>query len=110
MPPHTKPQKAKKLEERRRRHKITDKQRAALRERYAVQKAAGAAIDHKSMARWFEDTFQFAIDQSQVSRYLSSRYEHLDISVIRPESSKNRASKWPVLGQALFVWEQKAQN
>jgi len=62
MPPFTKPQKAQKLDQRR--HKITDRQRAALQEHYALQKDSGGAIDYKSMARWFENTYQFAIDQS----------------------------------------------
>src|SRR5277367_1783178 len=100
MPPFTKPQKARKLD--RRRHKITDRQRAALREHYALQKESGSATDHKSMARWFENTYQFAINQSQVSRYLSSQYEYLDSNIIRPDASKTRTSHWPLLEEALF--------
>jgi hypothetical protein len=108
MPPFTKPQKAQKLD--RRRHKITDQQRAALREHYALQKGSGGATDHKSMARWFENTYQFAINQSQVSRYLSSQYEYLDSNIIQPDASKTRTSHWPLLEEALFEWEQRAQN
>jgi hypothetical protein len=86
MPAFTKPKKGRK------RHKINDGQRSALRRHYATQKGAGGAVDLKSMGRWFENTYQFAIDLSQVSIYLSPRYEYLDNNAIRPNMSRNRAS------------------
>ena len=83
MPPKTVPKSDRK------RHKITDLQRAALRQRYATQKEAGAAVDHKSLARWFQNTYQFPID----------------VGVSRPDASKSRISKWPLLEEALFAWQ-----
>jgi len=104
MPPKTVPKSDRK------RHKITDAQRAALRQQYATQKQSGGAVDHKSMARWFQNTFQFPIDLSMVSRYLGPRYKHLDLELLRPDASKTRTSHWPLLEEALFEWEQRAQN
>jgi Tc5 transposase DNA-binding domain/Fission yeast centromere protein N-terminal domain len=104
MPPKTVPKSDRK------RHKITDLQRAALQQRYATQKEAGAAVDHKSLARWFQNTYQFPIDLSMVSRYLGPRYKHLDAGVSRLDASKSRISKWSLLEEALFAWQQRAQN
>jgi len=102
MEPKTKPKTDRK------RHKITDGQRAALRQYYNLQKASGGATDLKTIVRWFENTYQFRIDISQASRYLGPRFQHLNTGVLRPDSSKNRASKWPLLEEALFTWEQRA--
>jgi hypothetical protein len=51
----------------RKRHKITDGQKAALREHHASQKETGGAVDLKSMAKWFHDTYQLRLDLSQIS-------------------------------------------
>jgi hypothetical protein len=104
MPAFTKPK------NNRKRHKINDRQRSVLQQHYAIQKVSGGATDLKSIARWFENIYQFTIDLSQISRYLSPWFEYLNTNVVQPDLSKNRSSKWPILEDVLFVWEQYVQN
>ena len=91
------------------RRKITDFQRKALRDHYFIDTHQKAT--HKELITWFHDKFKHILSQSSISDCLAPTYKHLDGPIsTRPGHARRRVSYWPDLEDALFEWQQRKQG
>ncbi|RKF77351.1 CENP-B-like protein 2, partial [Golovinomyces cichoracearum] len=64
---------------------------------------------------WFKSQYDHTLNQSQVSKILSSSYDHLDYLDTKKENfllevKRQSAGDWPDLEGALFKWQQRMQK
>lgn len=86
----------------RRRHAITEAQRAALRKHYTSEEPKPT---HLQLGKWFEEKYGHAVSQSIVSRSLSSRFEYLDDATrLLGNRKRDKAGQWPSLEMCLLNW------
>jgi hypothetical protein len=92
-----------------RRRAITDSERQAIRQHNITCPGTQLAL-----VTWFFEETGYTLDQGQVSRILSSKYDSLDTSTtLRPANSAAKrqvAGEWPDLELALFDWQQRIQK
>lgn len=89
-----------------RRNAITDKQRLKLRQHLHENPKASQA----ELAYWFESTYHITINQSTVSKILSSKYKYLDKLQLKGHGAKrNKKGLYPGLEVALFDIHQLMQ-
>ena len=92
------------MEQKKRRRALTDADRILIRKRNQTHPPA----HQKDLANWFTSTTGHPLDQSQISRVLSPKYEYLDHEYTRKglqelnEKSRSSAGDWPDLEIALF--------
>ncbi|TQS38554.1 hypothetical protein Golomagni_00936 [Golovinomyces magnicellulatus] len=71
---------------------------------------------HQSeLIAWFKSRYDHTLNQSQVSKILSSSYDHLDSLDTKKdkcllEVKRQSAGDWPDLEGALFDWQQRMQK
>jgi hypothetical protein len=92
-----------------RRRALTDLERRNIRQRNATNPSTQNAL-----IAWFQEQTGHSLDQGQLSRILSSKYDHLDTDIpLRPSESASKrqvAGDWPDLEMALFDWQQRIQG
>jgi hypothetical protein len=85
-------------------------------ERKIIRKRAREHPCHQSEpTNWFYQERGHQLDQSQISRILSSKYDYLDSlnrkkDKDRLQSQRQSAGDWPELEAALFEWQQRMQK
>jgi hypothetical protein len=89
---------------------ITDAERLIIRKRQKEHPSK-----QSDLAKWFYNETGHAIDQAQVSKILSSTYNHLDGLDSKKDkkalnSKRTSAGDWPDLEAALFEWQQRMQK
>jgi hypothetical protein len=89
---------------------ITDAERLMIRKRQKEHPSK-----QSDLAKWFYNETGHAIDQAQVSKILSSTYDHLDSLDSKKDkkalnSKRTSAGDWPDLEAALFEWQQRMQK
>ena len=92
------------------RRAITDTERLMIRKRQKEHPSK-----QSDLAKWFYNETGHAIDQAQVSKILSSLYNHLDGLDLKKDkkalnSKRTSAGDWPDLEAALFEWQQRMQK
>ena len=93
------------------RRAITDFERQSIRKRQQQHPAA-----HQSeLIEWFKQETGHELNQSSVSKILSSKYEYLDSldkkkDKDKLESKRTSAGDWLDLEGALFEWQQRMQQ
>jgi hypothetical protein len=60
------------------------------------------------LIKWFHVQSGHKLDQSQISRILSSKYDYLNNTIQKQVQNRHRASKsdWPDLKAVLYKWQQ----
>jgi hypothetical protein len=89
---------------------ITDAERLIIRKRQKEH-----PLKQSDLAKWFYNETGHAIDQAQVSKILSSTYNHLDGLDSKKDkkalnSKRTSAGDWLDLEAALFEWQQRMQK
>ena len=92
------------------RHTLTDSDRQRIRKQYKEHPG-----QQSTLIAWYLQQSGFKLEQSQISRILSSKYDYLDTLDTRKDKGRlehKRSSKgdWPELEAALFEWQQRMQN
>ena len=92
------------------RHTLTDGARQRIRKQYKEHPG-----QQSTLIAWYLQQSGFKLEQSQISRILSSKYDYLDTLDTRKDKGRlehKRSSKgdWPELEAALFEWQQRMQN
>jgi hypothetical protein len=97
---------------------IVPKKRKAItdQERLIIRKQAQEHPTHQSqLIKWFYEEHGHQLNQSSISKILSSTYDHLD--ALHPKKDKKEldgkrtsAGDWPELEAALFEWQQRMQG
>jgi hypothetical protein len=93
------------------RRAITDLERQSIRKRQREHPAT-----HQSeLIKWFKQETGHELNQSSISKILSSKYEYLDSLDIKKdknklESKRTSAGDWLDLEGALFEWQQRMQK
>jgi hypothetical protein len=92
------------------RHTLTDGDRQRIRKQYKEHLGQQSIL-----IAWYLQQTGFKLDQSQISRILSSKYDYLDTLDTRKDKGRlehKRSSRgdWPELEAALFEWQQRMQN
>jgi hypothetical protein len=98
------------LPERRKRRALTDADRLVIRKR-----AKDFPGPQTGLIEWFYHEHSHKLDQGQLSRILSTKYEHLDSLDKQKDKQALQAQRthrgdWPDLEVALFDWQQQMQN
>ena len=83
---------------------VTDSERATLRKRYKEYPST-----QSDLINWFRQETGHKLDQGQVSRILSSKYDYIDNldkkkDRLALQSQRLSAGEWPELEAALFEW------
>lgn len=89
---------------------LTDDDRRVIRKR--ARDDLGTQND---LITWFQVERGHKLDQSQISRILSLKYEYLDTLDLQKDKHMLQAQRssigdWPALEGALFEWQQRMQN
>ena len=89
---------------------VTDSERATLRKRYKEHPST-----QSDLINWFRQETGHKLDQGQVSRILSSKYDYIDNldkkkDRLALQSQRSSAGEWPELEAALFEWQQRMQR
>jgi hypothetical protein len=86
---------------------VSDKERFQIRKR--SREHPGSQVD---LIKWFYAQSGHKLDQSQISRILSSKYDYLDNTTQKQVQNRHRVSKsdWPDLEAALYEWQQRLQK
>jgi hypothetical protein len=89
---------------------VTDNDRIRLRKRHREH-----PCQQTDLINWFYQETGHRLDQSQVSRILSSKYDSLDDldqkkEKKRLQSQRTSAGDWPELEAALYEWQQRIQK
>lgn len=63
----------------------------------------------RACAEWFLSQFDRHINRATVSKILSSKYEYLDTG-FAGQNKRPLASRWPLLDEALYIWQQRHEN
>jgi hypothetical protein len=89
---------------------VTDSERATLRKRYKEHPST-----QSDLINWFRQETGHKLDQGQVSRILSSKYDYIDDldkkrDRLALQSQRSSAGEWPELEAALFEWQQRIQR
>jgi hypothetical protein len=89
---------------------VTDSERATLRKRYKEHPST-----QSDLINWFRQETGHKLDQGQVSRILSSKYDYIDNldkkkDRLALQSQRLSAGEWPELEAALFEWQQRMQR
>lgn len=88
---------------------VTDSERAILRKRYKEH-----PCKQSDLINWFRQETGHKLDQSQVSRILSSKFNYVDNldkkDKLALQSQRSSAGEWPELEAALFEWQQRMQK
>ena len=91
------------------REAVSLQQKKALREWYFSHSTPRP--NQQQCIQWFEERFKHCLHQSNVSRYLSARFQHLDSSSTSITSSsslntlKQRPGQWHKLEEILYQWQ-----
>ena len=91
------------MEEKKRRRALTDTDRLLIRKRHQTH-----SLEQKDLAEWFAQETGHTINQSMISKVLSSKYDYLDSMDKRKdrqllqEKKRSSAGDWPDLEAALF--------
>jgi hypothetical protein len=99
------------MDDKKRRRALTDADRSIIRKRNQEHPPG----HQKELVDWFTATTGHPLNQSQVSKILSSKYDYLDDIHTRKDKQmlkeKNRSSvgDWPELEYALFEWQQRME-
>jgi hypothetical protein len=100
------------MDDKKRRRALTDADRLIIRKRNQEHPPG----HQKELVDWFTATTGHPLNQSQVSKILSSKYDYLDgIHTKRDnqtlkEKSRSSAGDWPDLEHALFEWQQRMEQ
>ena len=100
------------MEEKKRRRALTDTDRLMIRKRNQTHPPE----QQKDLAEWFAQETGHTINQSMISKVLSSKYDHLDGMDKRKdrqllqEKKRSSAGDWPDLEAALFEWQQRMEH
>ncbi|RKF76489.1 CENP-B-like protein 2 [Golovinomyces cichoracearum] len=94
----------------RKRKAVTDAQRQALRKRKREHPG-----HQNELIALFKSQYYNTLNQSQVSKIISSSYDHLDFLDTNKdkcllEVKRLSAGDWPDLEGALFEWQQRMQK
>lgn len=92
----------------RKRRAITDLERRNIRKRNAKQSGPQSAL-----VLWFYQETGHQLNQSQISKILSTDYAYLDDDTRKPSqlgSKRHYKGDWPELDAALFEWQQRMQK
>jgi hypothetical protein len=89
---------------------VTDSERAVLRKRYKEH-----PYKQSDLINWFIQETGHKLDQGQVSRILSSKYDYIDDldkkkDKVALQARRSRAGEWKELDAALFEWQQCMQK
>jgi hypothetical protein len=86
---------------------VSDKERFQIRKHYKDHSGSQA-----SLIQWFYQQSGHKLNQSQISRILSSKYNYLDETTQKKVKDQQRASssEWPDLEIALFEWQQRMEK
>ena len=86
---------------------VSDKERFQIRKR--SREHPRSQVD---LIKWFYAQSSHKLDQSQISRILSSKYDYLDDTTQKQVQNRHRVSKsdWPDLEAALYEWQQRLQK
>ena len=86
---------------------VSDKERFQIRKR--SREHPRSQVD---LIKWFYAQSGHKLDQSQISRILSSKYDYLDNTTQKQVQNRHRVSKsdWPDLEAALYEWQQRLQK
>ena len=88
---------------------VTDSERTILRKRYKEH-----PCKQSDLINWFWQETGHKLDQSQVSRILSSKFDYVDNldkkDKLTLQSQRSSAGEWPELEAALFEWQQRMQK
>jgi DDE superfamily endonuclease/Tc5 transposase DNA-binding domain/Fission yeast centromere protein N-terminal domain len=89
---------------------VTDGDRAILRKRYQEH-----PCKQSDLINWFRQETGHKLDQSQVSRILSKKYDYVDDldkkkDKLALQAQRSSVGEWPELEAALFEWQQRMQK
>jgi hypothetical protein len=90
-----------------RRRALTDQDRQDIRKHNAEHPAS-----QQSLIDWYHQKTGHRLNQSQISRILSSQYDYLDDKRSKAQllTKRQLKSDWPDLECALFEWQQHIQQ
>lgn len=88
------------------RQTISNTQKAALRAQHHLK----PYLTNLALKSWFEETYSQSINQSSISRILSSEFTSLDNPTNRFPENRQRVENWPELKRALFGWIRHAES
>jgi hypothetical protein len=100
------------MDDKKRRRALTDADRLIIRKRNQEHPPG----HQKELVDWFTATSGHPLNQSQVSKILSSKYDYLDDVHTRrdkqmlKEKSRSSIGDWPDLEYALFEWQQRMEQ
>jgi hypothetical protein len=100
------------MEGKKRRRALTDTDRLIIRKRNQTH----PPVQQQDLVDWFTATTGHPLNQSQISKILSSNYDYLDgIHTKREkqmlkEKMKGSIGDWPDLEYALFEWQQRMEQ
>jgi len=89
---------------------VTDDERVRLRKRHKEHPS-----QQSDLIKWWQRETGQGLDQSQISRILSAKYDYLDSldqkqDKKRLQAYRTSAGDWPDLEAALFEWQQRLQK
>ncbi|KAI1007606.1 hypothetical protein K3495_g619 [Podosphaera aphanis] len=87
---------------------ISNSQRRGLR----VYAAQHPRLTQHQLKAWFEEEFQRTITRPSISKFQSSKYNHLDndTAVAFSSQQRERPLKWPELDEALALWQKEKEK
>ena len=95
----------------RKRRAVTNDQRITIRRRNREH----PSTHQGELITWFHQETGYQLDQSQISRILSSKYDYLDTLDPKKDKAKIQSQRislgdWPELEGVLYEWQQSMQK